>query len=127
MVDAVGVADDVAVRRLPKDRLQPDHGGAVARSCLGVDSGNGSDDVFQHAARADTGELVHIAHQEQVHAWGQRLEQMVHEDQVEHRRLVHHQQIRVQRRIFVPFKGDALAGLKLKQAVDGLCLAAGRL
>ncbi len=51
------------------------------------------DHIPQHVAGPHRGELVHVAHQEQVGARLQGLEQVVGQQQVEHGGLVDHQQV----------------------------------
>ena len=51
------------------------------------------DHIAQHVARPHRGQLVDVAYQQQVRAGAQRLEQLVGQDQVEHRGFVHHQQV----------------------------------
>ena len=47
----------------------------------------------QKVARANRGQLINIAHQKQMSARLDRAEQVVGEDQVNHRSLIHHQKI----------------------------------
>ena len=95
----MGVGDDVRAGRLAEDDAQAGHRGDLA-----------GDDIAQHIAGADGGELVDIAHQEQVRAGLQGFEQVVGQQQVEHGGFIHHQQ--VDRQGVLGVEVEALAGLK---------------
>ena len=64
LVDPVGAGDDPALRGLPEDLGQPHHG-----------HGAGRDDVGQDLTRADGGELVDVADDQQRGMVGDRLQQ----------------------------------------------------
>ncbi|CAM5536850.1 hypothetical protein SHIRM173S_13063 [Streptomyces hirsutus] len=56
--------------------------------------------VPEHFARADAGQLVDVLDEEEVRARGHRLDQLVGQQQIEHGRLVDHHQVGVQLRVF---------------------------
>jgi hypothetical protein len=72
-VDAMGVDDDAALRRLPEHLGQPRHG-----------NGAGVDDVGEHMSRADRGKLIDVADEEQAGFRRDRLEHRMHERRVDH-------------------------------------------
>ena len=113
-VDAVGVFDNVASGRLAEDRLQAHHGGRAR-----------FDDVLEYAARTDAGQLIHVAHEQQMRAGRYGLEQMVHQQQIKHGRFIHDQNVHIERVLLVDLKGDAVRGLEFEQAVDRFGRAAG--
>jgi hypothetical protein len=102
----VGVHHDPGLLRLPEDLRQPDH-----RERLRADQ------VAEDLARPDRGELVHVADQQQVGAGSDGPGELVREDHVDHRRLVDHDQVRVQRVAGVELR--VAARLQLQQPVDG--------
>ena len=71
------------------------------------------------------GELIHIPHQQQMHAGRNSFEQMIGEHQVEHGCFIHNQQVTFQRMFVIAFKGHALIGLKFKQPVQRFGFLAG--
>ena len=73
LIDAVGVADDVALIVLAKDLLESGDVGDAAVY-----------DIAQHIAGADRWQLINIANEQQMGRWLQRLEQTVEELQVKH-------------------------------------------
>src|SRR5690606_32864509 len=76
-VDAVGVDDDAGLLGLAEDLREPYAG-----------DGGGGEQVAQHLAGADGGQLVDVADEQQVGAGRDRLDELVGEQQVEHGRLV---------------------------------------
>ena len=76
--------------RLAEHLGQPDHR-----------HGARGDDVGQHLARPDRRQLVDVADQDQGRPSRHRLEQRVHQRHVDHRDLVHHQQVAVERVLLV--------------------------
>ena len=110
LVDAMGIADDERVGRLAENGFQADDGGHI-----------GGDQVAQHVARADRGQLVDVADEQQVAVGADGLKQIVGQHQVEHRRLVDDDHISVDGVVLVAT--EALARLELQQAVDRLRLA----
>ena len=81
--------------------------------------------VAQHLAGADRGQLVHVPDQQQVRPRRYRLDQLVGQDHVDHRGLVHDDQVGVE------WRGSASnSGLparpQLQQAVDGGRFVAGQ-
>ena len=82
LVDAVGVGDDVRPGCLAEDDAQARHRGDTA-----------GDHIPQHVACPHRGELVYVAHQQQVGARLEGFEQAVGQQQVEHGGLIHHQQV----------------------------------
>ena len=115
LVDPVRVGDDPALGRLPEHLGQPDHRHRAR-----------GDDVGQHLPRPDRGQLVDVADQEQGRPARHRLEQRVHQRHVDHRDLVHDQQVALERVLLVALEA-ALGRVGLEQAVQGPGLAAGGL
>ena len=115
LIDAVGADDDPALCRLAEHLGQTHHR-----------HGAGLDDVGEHLAGADRGQLVDVADDQQRRALGHRLEQRVHQQHVDHRRLVDDQQVAVERMLAVSLETAAL-GVDLEQPVDRLGLDPGRL
>ena len=86
LVDAVGADDDPARGRLPEDLGQAhDRHGA------------GGDDVGQHLSRADRWQLVDVADDQQRGIVRHRLQQRLHQHDIDHRGLVDDQQVAVER------------------------------
>ena len=102
----MGVQDNAAAPRLPEDPRQAYH-----REHAGID------DIPQHVPRAHGGKLIHVAYQNQLHSGRDRLEQGVHQDDVDHGTLVHNEHVPLQPVFLVAL--IALRGLELQQAVDG--------
>ncbi len=115
-IDAVRVDDDVAILRLAEDRIEPRHRDYSA-----------GDEVAQHVPRPHRRQLIHIAHQQEVTARLHGLEQVVHQQDVHHGRLIHDDHIRVKRIVLVARKAEAFGGFDLQQPVDRLRFQAGRL
>ncbi len=107
--------DDPALRGLPEHLGQP-HDGHRA----------GGDDVGQHLPRSDRGQLVDVADDQQRGIVRHRLQQRLHQHDIDHRGLVDDQQVAVERVVAVALEAAAL-GVDLEQPVDGLGLEAGRL
>ena len=109
--DLVRVGDDGAVRCLAENLRQARDPcpGVAGLDAFGMflDRPN---DVMQDRARTDAGQLVHVAHPQHVHRIGHRANQVAGQVYVQHRRLVHNQQVAVQR-IF-------LVAVELQAAVD---------
>ena len=99
--------------RLPEDLGQPHRGQRP-----------GGQQVAEHLPRADRGQLVHVPDQQQVRARRDRLDQLVGQDHVHHRGLVHHYQVRVQG--FVSVERRVAAWPELQQPVDGGGVVAGQ-
>ena len=76
-----------------------------------------AEQVVQHGARADRGELVRVAHEEDDALLAQRLEEAGGEVDVEHRRLVDHDGVGGQRVELVAPEG-LLLRVELEQPVD---------
>ena len=115
LVDAVGAGDDPALRGLPEHLGQPHHRHRA-----------GGDDVGQHLARPDRGQLVDVADDQQRGLVRHRLHQRLHQHDIDHRGLVDDQQVAVERVVGVALEAAAL-GVDLEQPVDGLGLEPGRL
>ena len=84
-VDAVGGGHDSASRRLAEHLGQAHHR-----------HGARGDDVAQNLPRPHRGQLVDIAHNQQRGSVGDRRHQRTHQYDVDHRRLVDHQQIAIE-------------------------------
>lgn len=65
-----------------------------------------------------TRQLVNVAHQHQAHVLRNRLHQIIHQDDVYHRTLIHDQRITLQRVLLVALV--SVLRIKLQQPVDGL-------
>ncbi len=88
--------DDAALGRLAEHLDEPHH-----RHRARID------DVGQHLARADRGQLIDIADQDQRRAVGQRPQHRAHQRHVDHRGLVDHQEVAVERRRLVAAEAAA--------------------
>ena len=113
LIDAVGVADDVAGVVLAEDLIKA---GDVSDAAI--------DDIAQHIAGAHRWQLIDIADEEKVGCRLQRFEQAVEELQVEHGGFVDDDQVGRQRVGFVVFEA-ALIGRETEQTVDGAGAFAG--
>ena len=92
MVDAVRVDDDAGLLGLAEDL-----GEAHPRD------GAGGEQVAQDFAGADGGELVDVADEQQMRSFGDRLDELVGQDDVHHRGLVDHDQVGVEGVVAVVF------------------------
>ena len=115
LVDAVGVDDDAALGGLAEHLGEPHHRHGARR-----------DDVGQHLAGADRGQLVDVADDQQRGAVRHRAQQRVHQRHIHHGGLVDHQQVAFQR-IAAGAAEAAVDGIDFEQAMDGAGIAAGRL
>jgi hypothetical protein len=111
----VCVGDDPATGRLAEHFGQADDWDHLAR-----------DDVSQHLARANGGQLVDIADNEQRGRVGHRAQQRAHQQNIHHARLVHDQKIAVERMFLGPAEFTR-PWVRLQQTVDGLRLQPGTL
>ena len=84
------------------------------------------DQVAQHHAWTHTGELVDIAHQQHLRLRRNGFEQRVGQEQVQHRGLIHHEGLRLQRVLFVEAELHRL-GVEGEHAMDGFRLLPGHL
>ena len=109
------VHDDAARRGLPEHLRQADdrHG---ARA----------DDVGEDLARADRGELVDVADEQQRGARGQGADERLHQQNVDHRGLVDDEEVAAEWVRLVALEAAVLR-VGLQQAVDRLRLDAGGL
>jgi hypothetical protein len=112
-VDPVRVGDHAGLLGLAEHAREADGGD---RTAVGQQ-------VAQHLAGADAGELVHVSDEEEMGSWGHGLDQLVGEEEVEHGGLVHDHQVGVQGAVLVV--GRVAAGLEFQEAVDGGGLGAG--
>ena len=115
LVDAVSADDDLARRRLPEDLGQPDHRRGLRLDHLG-----------EHRTGADRGQLINIADEHQLRARAQRGHHRLEQLRVDHRGLVDHEEIHVER-ILRPAREAVLVGLVFEQAMDRHRLVDGRL
>ncbi len=97
-VDPVGVGDDAGLLGLAED----------AREAHGRDRAAVGQQVPQHLAGADAGQLVDIADEEQVGARRNGLDQLVGQEEVQHGGLVHDDEVGVERP--VPVVGGVAPG-----------------
>ena len=111
----MGAGDDAALRGLPEHLGQAHHGHSA-----------GCDDVGQHLPRPNRRKLVDVADDQQRGMVGHRLQQRLHQHDIDHGGLVDDQQVAVERVVVAAFEAAAL-GVDLEQPVDGLGLEAGRL
>ena len=109
------VDDDPALRRLPEHLGQPDH--RHRRT---------GDDVGQHLAWPDRRQLIDVADQDQGCPGWHRLEQAVQQRHVDHRDLVHDQQLAIQLVLLIALEAAARR-VGLEQTMQGLGLEAGGL
>ena len=112
-VDQVGIGNDLRIGGLAEDTRQARHRHQAA-----------GDQIAQHIARPDRGQLIHIADQEQLCAGRHRLEQVIGQQQVEHRGFVYHQVIDLERVFLVALEAQGRGGFQ--QAVDGTGRVASR-
>ena len=82
------------------------------------------DQVRQHGAGPDRGQLVHVPDQQHRRLGRHGPQQLVHQRRVHHRDLVDHQQVGRQRAVLIALEGHDL-WVELQQPVDGLGLATG--
>ena len=106
LIDAVGILDDLWIRRLAEDGRQ---------ACDRYQTAG--DQVAQHIACSHRWKLVHVPDQQQVRAWPQGLEQIVGQDQVKHGGFVHYQE--VCREWVVLIVLEAFERGEFQQTVDG--------
>ena len=85
LVDPVGVDDDRALPGLAKDLVEFDNGDGLR-----------SDDVPKNIPRPDRGELVDVPHEDKGRPGGNGLEQVVHQQGVDHRGLVDDQKVAIE-------------------------------
>ena len=106
VVDAVGVDDDAGLPGLAEDLGE-------AHPWDGV----GGEQVAPDFAGADRGELVDVAHEQQMRSVGDRLDQLVGQDHIHHRAFIDHDQISIQGTVAVASR--LAAGLQLEQPMNG--------
>ena len=105
------VHNDEALAGLPEDFGQTHRLHAAAPN-----------EVGKQIPRADRGQLIRVADQNQPALRLQRAEQRRHQLQVDHRRLVHDHRVAAERRILIVVKGHRarlLVKLCLKQPMNG--------
>jgi hypothetical protein len=112
LVDQVGVGDDLRIGGLAEDARQARDRHHAA-----------GDQVAQYVARANRGQLVHVPDKKYLRAGRHGLEQVVGQEQVEHRGLVHHQVVDVERVVLIALEAEGRGGFE--QAVDGAGRVAG--
>jgi hypothetical protein len=115
LVDAVGVDDDPGAERLAEDLGQA-HGRHRG----------GADQVGEHRAGADRGQLVDVPDDQESGSVRDRAQELVHQHRVHHRRLVDDQELGLQRVLGIALEAEGL-GVELKQAMHRLGLDAGGL
>ncbi len=108
----MGVDDHAAGRGLAEHLRQPHHG-----------NGARPDDVGEDLARPDGWELVDVADEQQRGAGRQGADERLHQQDVDHGRLVDDEQVAGERVRLVALEAAVLR-VGLQQAVDGLCLDA---
>ena len=110
LVDPMGIGDDPALGGLPEHLGQAHHRHSTR-----------ADDVRQHLPRPDRGQLVDIAHQDQGASIVHGLHQRVHQRHVDHRGLVDHQKITLDRVVLTALEPAGLR-IDLQQTMDRLGL-----
>ena len=111
----MGIDHDQALARLPEDLGQAHRGNHA-----------GGDHVTQHGSRPHRRQLIDVTHQDQASPRGQRRDQIRGQPNIQHGRLVHHQQVRLERTARGA-REDPLGGLPLEQPVQGRGRLSGRL
>ena len=93
------------------------------RACGGMagPSAAGPDDVAQHGAGLDRGQLLGVAHQHQPRIGADRLQQSRHQRQRDHGRLVDHDDVMGQPVQAIVTKARAIAGIEAEQPVHASC------
>src|SRR5262245_34063065 len=79
----------------------------------------GCDEIRQHLARANRRQLVNVAYDQQGGLVGHRFQECLHQHDVDHRGLVDHQQVAIERIVVAAFEA-ATPGVNLQEPVDGL-------
>ena len=107
-VDPVCVHDDPARPRLPKDPAEAHH-----RKLPGIN------DIPKDIAGSDARELVNISDQDQCHSVRDRLQKIIHEHDIDHRALIHDQDIALQRVFLILL--IPLRRFYFQEPVNGFC------
>src|SRR5258707_3541295 len=113
LIDPMRIGDDAALRGLAKYLGETNNRQST-----------GCDDVRQHLSGADRWKLVDGADDQQRSAVRHRLQQRLHQHDVDHRGLVDNQQVAVERVVVAPLEA-ATFRIDLQQPVDGLGFEAG--
>src|SRR5262249_38954967 len=108
LIDAVGIDDDLRRRRLAENFGKSYRGYALGRN-----------DLSEHCPWTDGGELLDITDKEDGRVLWNRPEELRHQDHIDHRDLVHDDQVRPER-IRMGMDKAHRSGIKLQQPVDGL-------
>ncbi len=108
LVDAVGIDHNAAFPGLAKNLRQTHH----------MDD-SGGDEIGEHAAGTNGGQLVHVADENQPGGGRKRLQQTVRQRQVHHGELIHDDQVGIQRLPGMAMKGSIMR-LELQQSVKSL-------
>ena len=111
-VDAVGVVDDHALFILPENLGQADGGDRAAVQ-----------NVAQHVARADAGELIRVADHNQPRAGDERAQKRPHQEDIHHGHFVDDERV-VFQRVILRAGEVALLAAVFQQAVERLGLHA---
>ena len=111
-VDPVRVHNDPAFGSLPEDPCKADDRKAVRFN-----------DVPQDISRTDAGQLVNVPDQDQSHGIRDGLQEVVHEQEVDHGTFVHDQHVAFQRILFISLV--AFRRLYFQKTVDCLCFQPG--
>ena len=103
-------------------------GGRLAEHLGEADHRDGArvDEIGENLSRPDRGQLIDVADEDHRRRAGRGLEQLVGQGHVDHRALVGHQQVAVERGEFVALE-LAVGRIDLQEAMDGLGLEAGGL
>ena len=106
-VDAVGVADDLAFRRLAENFHQ-----------FHYRHGPGSNEIAKHIARPHGRKLMDVAHKDHRGPERRGLQKMIGEHRVHHGRFIHNQKTASQRVVLIAGKA-VLLGAVFQQAMNG--------
>lgn len=90
LVDCVGIHDDTAGLRLAENPCKAYYGNAAR-----------IDDVTQHIARSNAWKLVDVAHKDEAHGQRHGLQQVIHQQDVDHRAFVHNKDIARERILLI--------------------------
>ena len=111
----MGIDDDQALLCLTKDLVQRHHR-----------HDTGQDNVFENVSSPDRGKLIHVPHQYEGGPGRNGLHEVVHQDCIDHRGLVHDKEVTVERS-FLVFLKSSLLNTVLQQPVNRFGLMTGGL
>src|SRR5271155_1402162 len=115
LIDAMGIDDDPARGGLPEDLRQAHHR-----------DGTRSDDVGQDLPGSDRGQLIDVSNYQQRRVIWNGFRKRLHQQDVDHRSFVDHEQITIEGIVGIAFEPSAL-GIDFQEPVDRCRLDARRL